>query len=182
MNAPFDPITIAAIGPDGALFPVEKMAAHRRGQLHLAISVFLLDGDRLLIQRRALGKYHCGGLWANTVCSHPHWGEAPPDAARRRLGEELGAAAPLTPSGVFEYRADVGGGLIEHERVHMFCAEVDGARLALAPDPREVAETRWIARDALAAEMAARPEAFTPWFRIYARRWPAFDFGAAPAA
>ena len=179
MNAPFDPITIPAIGPDGALFPVEKMAAHRQGQLHLAISVFLLDGDRLLIQRRAVGKYHCGGLWANTVCSHPHWGETAPDAAHRRLGEELGAAAPLTPTGVFQYRADVGGGLIEHERVHMYRGAVDRRRLSLDPDPREVAETRWIDRDALAAEMDADPGRFTPWFRIYARRWPAFDFGAA---
>jgi isopentenyl-diphosphate delta-isomerase len=183
MDAPFAPITIPAIDAEGRLYPVEKMAAHRRGLLHVAISVFLFDRvGRLLIQRRAHGKYHCGGLWANTVCSHPHYGEEVAAAATRRLGEELGAAAPLRAQGVFDYRAEVGHGLIEHERVHMFRGDVDAARFPLDPDPAEVAETRWVDRAALLSEIAARPGAFTPWFRIYAGRWPAFDFGAAAPA
>lgn len=172
-------ITIPAIAADGALYEVEKLAAHRAGLLHLAISVFVFDGDALLIQRRAMGKYHCGGLWANTCCSHPHWGETPAAAAARRLREELGFAAPLTPLGVSEYRADVGGGLIEHERVHLFRGAADAATLRLAPDPAEVAETRWVTAAALEAEVAANPAAFTPWFRIYLARWPDFSFGAA---
>ncbi|PKP65257.1 MAG: isopentenyl-diphosphate delta-isomerase, partial [Alphaproteobacteria bacterium HGW-Alphaproteobacteria-8] len=136
-------------------------------------------GDALLIQRRALGKYHCGGLWANTCCSHPHWGEAPDAAAARRLREELGFSTPLAATGVSEYRADVGGGLIEHERVHMFRGVTNAATLTLALDPAEVAETRWVTPEKLRAEMAAHPEAFTPWFRIYVARWPDFAFGAA---
>ena len=173
-------IIIPGIAEDGALYPIEKLEAHRRGALHLAISAFVFDGDRLLIQRRAEGKYHCGGLWANTVCTHPHWGEAPRGCAERRLREELGISGlALAPVGVAEYRADVGGGLIEHERVHMFRAEADAERLAPAPDPEEVAETRWVARDALRAEIAAEPTRFTPWFRIYVERWPDFAFGRA---
>lgn len=173
-------ITIPAIAADGALFPVEKMAAHREGLLHLAISAFVFDGDRLLIQRRALGKYHCGGLWANTVCTHPNWGEAPAACAARRLREELGVeGVPLAFTGVSDYRADVGGGLIEHERVHMFRGEADSRTLAVAPDPEEVAETRWVAAPDLRREMAERPDAFTPWFRIYVARWPDFAFGRA---
>jgi len=172
-------ITIPAIAADGALYEVEKMAAHRAGLLHLAISVFVFDGDALLIQRRALAKYHCGGLWANTCCSHPHWGEAPAAAAAWRLREELGFSAPLTPIGVSEYRADVGGGLTEHERVHLFRGAADAATLLPDPDPAEVAETRWVTAAALEAEVAANPAAFTPWFRIYLARWPGFSFGAA---
>ena len=176
-------IMIPAIAEDDALFPVEKMAAHRAGQLHLAISAFVFDGDRLLIQRRADSKYHCGGLWANTVCTHPHWGEDPAACAVRRLREELGVTGlALSPTGVSQYRAEVTNGLIEHERVHMFRAEADRARLVVAPNPDEVAETRWVRAADLRAEIAATPERFTPWFRIYVARWPDFAFGAAVPA
>ena len=68
-------IIIPAIAEDGTLYPVEKMAAHRAGQQHLAISVFVFSQNRLLLQQRAASKYHCPGKWANTCCTHPHWGE-----------------------------------------------------------------------------------------------------------
>src|SRR5262245_60925262 len=111
---------IPAIARDGTLFAVGKMDAHRRGQKHLAVSVFVFAGDAMLIQRRADGKYHCGGLWANTCCTHPHWGETTSDCAHRRLVEELGLKLPLFLRSVVEYRADVGSGLVENERVHVF--------------------------------------------------------------
>jgi isopentenyl-diphosphate Delta-isomerase len=166
------PILIPAILPDGRLVPMEKMEAHRKGQLHLAVSVFVFAGARLLIQRRASSKYHCAGQWANTCCTHPAFGESPDDAAQRRLMEELGFAVPLVHRRVVEYRAEVGNGLVEHERVHMFIGEADPNRIVVFPDPEEVEETRWIDAANLRAEIAGEPEAFTPWFRIYLERFP----------
>jgi isopentenyl-diphosphate delta-isomerase len=163
----------------GRLAPVDKLEAHRRGLRHPAISVFVTDGARTLIQRRALGKYHTPGLWANAVCTHPHWGEAMADCARRRLREELGIEGlALVARDEIEYRAEVGGGLVEHELVSLFVAEA-GPDLALAPNPAEVMDLRWIALDALRAEIAARPAAFTPWLRIYLAERRREIFGAA---
>ena len=163
---------IPAIATDGTLYPIGKMDAHRQGVLHLAVSVFLTCRGRLLIQRRALSKYHCGGLWANTCCSHPHWNEDATDAAHRRLTEELGiSGVSLTGMGELSYRADVGAGLVEHEHVHLFHGEVS-ADLSLAPDPAEVCDTRWIDPAGLRGELGADAGRFAPWFRIYADRRP----------
>lgn len=165
-------ITIPAIADDGSLYPIEKLKAHELGVLHLAISVFVFSpAGELLIQRRAVGKYHCGGLWANTCCSHPHWEEDIATCAHRRLQDELGTTLPLQPIGIVEYRADVGHGLTEHERVHMFNGTTDPNALQLVLNAKEVAETRWVSMDTLQKEMTANPEAFTPWFRLYLERW-----------
>ncbi len=164
------PVMIPAIAADGSLYPVEKMEAHRRALHHQAISVFLFRGGELLIQRRAAGKYHCPGLWANTVCSHPHWGEDHASAAARRLAEELGAVVPLARTVTTDYRADVGGGLTEHEEVVVFRGEVR-EDFALDPDPEEVGAVRWARPETLMREAESRPERFAPWFRIYLKRW-----------
>lgn len=152
---------------DGRLTRVGKLEVHRRGLRHKAVSVFVLDGTRVLIQRRALSKYHTPGLWANTCCTHPRWGEDPATCAVRRLREELGITG-LFPSFVdrVEYRADVGGGLIEHELVDLFVAEA-GPDLRLDLNPDEVAETAWVDVYDLAAQALRQPERFTPWLRIY---------------
>lgn len=152
---------------DGTLTPVDKLEVHRLGLRHPAVSVFVMDGSRTLLQRRALGKYHTPGLWANACCTHPHWGEAPIDCAARRLRQELGLSGlDLRPAGRIEYRADVGNGLTEHELVEVFVAEAPEA-LPLSPDPDEVMQTRWIERAALNADIAAAPARYTPWLRIY---------------
>lgn len=152
---------------DGRLMPVGKLEAHRRGLRHKAVSVFLFCGDALLIQRRALGKYHSGGLWANTCCSHPRWGEDAADCAVRRLHEELGlSGVTLVRRDSVEYRADVGNGLIEHEQVAVFAGRLD-APVALSPDVHEVMETRWAALGEIESAMRAAPETFAQWFRIY---------------
>lgn len=152
---------------DGALTPVEKLDAHLRGLRHMAVSVFVMRAGRLLIQQRALGKYHTPGLWANTCCTHPHWGEAPGDCAHRRLAEELGITGlDLAHRAQIEYRADVGGGMVEHEVVDVYLAEAEGD-IALTPAPAEVMATRWIALPDLKAEIAAAPDRFTPWLKIY---------------
>lgn len=155
---------------DGALVPMGKLAVHQRGLRHPAISVFIMAGDgspRTLIQRRALGKYHTPGLWANACCTHPHWGETAPHAARRRVGQELGLLdMQLSRAGGQEYRADVGAGLIEHEVVDIFIGH-------LAPDapipfaPSEVMDVAWVSFDDLARQIADAPHSFTPWLKIY---------------
>lgn len=171
---------IPAIGPGGRLFPVEKMEAHRGGMLHLAISVFVFCGDRMLIQRRAAGKYHCGRMWANSCCTHPHWGEDLAAAATRRTAEELGLSIALKPAGTLTYFAPVTQGLFEHEQVQVFTAQAGGRRLRLAPNPDEVMDTRLVTRAALDSEVAARPGDFTPWLKIYLSRWDELGFGAHP--
>ena len=172
---------IPAIGVDGARYPVDKLDAHRRGLLHDAMSVFLFDrnGD-MLLQRRAAAKYHCPGQWANACCTHPDWGEDAASGAARRLGEELGLtpAPALSEFGETTYRADVGGGLVEHERVRLFRAEVDRETLSFALNPAEVSAVRWVSREALHREAADTPERLTPWLRIYLRRWDALGLAA----
>ena len=152
---------------NGTLTQEEKLEVHQRGLRHKAVSVFVMRGREILLQRRALGKYHTPGLWANTCCTHPRWGETDLACAARRLHEELGISGlALQRSGGIEYRADVGGGLTEHEVVEVFSAQAP-AHLVPQPDPDEVMQTRWITLEALEDEVQASPEKFTPWLRIY---------------
>lgn len=162
---------------DGILTPVEKLAAHRQGLRHKAVSVFVMQGRKILLQKRAAGKYHTPGLWANTCCTHPNWDEAPEACAARRLKEELGIdGLTLVHRGQVEYRADVGGGLVEHEVVEVFTAKAP-ADLACDPNPEEVAEVRWADLDVLRSEIAVRPAEFTPWLRIYLAEHSDMIFG-----
>ncbi len=114
-----------------------------------------------------MGKYHTPGLWTNTCCTHPHWDENPDTCAVRRLEEELGITG-LAPDHRhhLEYRADVGGGLIEHEVVDVYVAEA-APDMRVTPEPDEVMDTRWIDCHDLMAEVERHPERFTPWLRIY---------------
>lgn len=152
---------------NGELTPVEKLDAHERGLKHKAISVFVMNKGRVLIQQRAMDKYHTPGLWANTCCTHPEWDESDADCAVRRLDEELGIKG-IYPSykDTIEYRADVGDGLIEHEIVAVFVADApDDLNVTL--NPEEVMAIRWVDFYDLAAEVERHPEKFTPWLRIY---------------
>ncbi|MEI7932861.1 MAG: isopentenyl-diphosphate Delta-isomerase [Alphaproteobacteria bacterium] len=142
-----------------------KLAAHQLGQLHRAISVCIIDGaGRMLLQRRAPGKYHSAGLWANACCSHPRPGESASSAAARRLNEELGIVCPLLPTAQTLYRADVGSGLIENEFVHLFAGEYHGE---IRPDPHEVELTRWISANEMRREIDASPADYAIWLRHY---------------
>ena len=141
---------------------MEKQETHRKGLLHRAFSVFLLDGSKLLIQRRALDKYHCGGLWSNTCCSHPAPGEPVLSAAERRLEEELGIKnARLRELDTFLYRAAFPNGLAEHELDHVLLGEYSGP---VQPDPMEIAQVRWIDLEELQRDLQAFPQWYTPWF------------------
>lgn len=164
---------------DGTLTPVEKLAAHQRGLRHLAVSVFVIRDGAILIQRRAMCKYHTPGLWANTCCTHPAWDEDPMACAHRRVNEELGITGlTLEHRGQVEYRADVGGGLIEHEVVEVYLAHTD-ADMPLQPNPDEVMDTAWIKPDALRKAIADTPEQYTPWLRIYLAEHALKIFGTA---
>ena len=148
---------------DRALGTVEKLAAHRDGVLHRAFSVFVFDDDqRLLLQRRARGKYHSGGLWSNTCCSHPRAGESVLDAAHRRLPEEMGFDCPLKAVFGFTYRAALDHGLVEHEYDHVL---VGRYRDDPVPNLEEVGEWKWLPVTEVTARLAERPDTFTAWFR-----------------
>lgn len=155
----------AWVGDD--LIAVEKLEVHLRGLRHKAVSVFVMCGEDVLIQRRALSKYHTPGLWANTCCTHPHWDEDAEECAIRRLDEELGLKAhSLTYRNRVEYRADVGNGLVEHELVDVFLWRAN-RRMTLSPNPDEVMDTEWVNLPELMCRTQDQPEAFTPWLKIY---------------
>ncbi|SDR67561.1 isopentenyl-diphosphate Delta-isomerase [Parafannyhessea umbonata] len=148
-----------------------KLACHRQARLHRAFSLFLYRESggtlRLLLQRRAQGKYHSGGLLANSVCSHPRVGEALADAVPRRLTQELGVPASKATSleyvevGSFVYRSSFGNGLTEFEYDHVFVTPYDGP---LAPDPSEVAATAWVDAEEALADLQAHPSRYASWF------------------
>lgn len=162
-----DPLLMIPAWIDGHLQPVEKLEAHQRGLKHLAVSVFLVSDGKVMLQKRALTKYHTPGLWANTVCTHPFVGEQAYDCAHRRLEDELGiSGVEVSYCQTVEYRADVGSGLIEHEVVDIFVGQTS-TDIQITLNPTEVADIRWVSFDALAQEIAETPKQFTPWLRIY---------------
>jgi isopentenyl-diphosphate delta-isomerase len=168
---------------DGRLQAADKMDVHRRGLRHPAVSVFVLRDDAVLIQQRAASKYHTPGLWTNTCCTHPHWGETAPDCAARRLDEELGLTGlDLRHAGVVEYRAAVpvadGPAMTEHEVVDIFTADAP-AGLPLSLNPAEVQEVDWMTLEALEADILRRPDRYTPWLRIYLGQHRQLIFGDA---
>jgi isopentenyl-diphosphate delta-isomerase len=163
---------------DGTLTPVEKMKVHREGLRHKAVSVFVMHRDTVLIQQRALSKYHTPGLWANTCCTHPLWDETPEACATRRLREELGITGLACEfRDRVEYRADVGDGLTEHEVVDIFMA-LAPADLQFKPNPDEVADTQWVGFHNLSNQIETKPEIFTAWMRIYMKEHMDKIFGA----
>ncbi|GBD43173.1 Isopentenyl-diphosphate Delta-isomerase [bacterium HR40] len=150
---------------DQAVGTAGKLEAHRHGLRHRALSVVIRDPrGRLLLQKRAIGKYHSGGLWTNTCCSHPRPQEPVERAAQRRLLEEMGFSCELLPLLRVPYRADVGGGMIEDEIVHVFAGVYDGP---LRPDPREAEGYAWVEPGELREEMQRMPARFSVWFRKY---------------
>lgn len=157
---------------DREIGTAEKVAAHRDGgRLHRAFSIVLFNRrGEMLLQQRALSKYHFGGLWTNACCGHPRPGEAVAVAARRRLREELGVDLPLRPVFSFQYEAaDASTGLCEREIDHVFVGELEGAA---APNPQEVDALRWSDCDEVARDLARHPERYTPWFAHLVVRLP----------
>lgn len=146
----------------------EKLKAHREGKLHRAFSVFIFnDEGEMLLQKRALHKYHSAGLWTNACCSHPRPGEPVAQAATRRLQEEMGFACKLQKAFDFIYKVEFDNGLIEHEFDHVFVGNYDGG---IAPDPDEVVDYRWVKIATLKKEIETFPEKYTVWFKLALER------------
>lgn len=143
---------------------MEKIQAHREALLHRAFSVFVFNSKgELMLQQRALGKYHSPGLWTNTCCSHPRPGEETEAAAHRRLHEEMGFDCTLTKIFHFTYIAPFDNNLTEHEVDHVFVGFSDTLPVI---NPEEVESYRFATLDDISVEMAENPELFTVWFQI----------------
>ncbi|MDQ1284505.1 MAG: isopentenyl-diphosphate Delta-isomerase [Patescibacteria group bacterium] len=142
----------------------EKMEVHRKGLLHRCFSIVIFNAKgEMLLQKRAAGKYHCGGLWTNACCSHPRPGEDIISAGKRRLREEMGIECELQETFQFTYRAEFENGLTEHEFDHVLLGKFDGKPHI---NPEEADDWRWVDVTKLKEEIAGNPEKFTPWFVI----------------
>jgi isopentenyl-diphosphate Delta-isomerase len=143
---------------------IGKMEAHEKALLHRAFSVFVFNSkNELMLQQRALTKYHTPGLWTNTCCSHPRPGENVNDAAYRRLQEEMGFTCELKKVFDFVYRAPFENGLTEHEFDHVFMGNFEGEPEI---NPEEVNAWKWIDLDELKKDIHANPSDYTVWFKI----------------
>lgn len=143
----------------------EKMKAHENGgKLHRAFSIFIFNkkGETML-QQRAETKYHGGGLWSNTVCSHPRKGETAVQAAHRRLKEEMGFDCDMHEVFEFEYEAKMDKGLTEHEYDHVIFGTYDKPP---KPNKEEVQSWKWANLQELKKELAKNPKSYTPWVKI----------------
>jgi isopentenyl-diphosphate Delta-isomerase len=149
---------------DEAEGKMEKMEAHKKGLLHRAFSVFIFNSKgEMLLQRRALNKYHSGGLWSNACCSHPFPDEATDAGAIRRLKEEMGFETNLNKAFDFIYRAEFNNGLTEHEFDHVYTGEYNGA---IHANPDEVCDYCYKKIEDLRNSLQEHPDKFTAWLHI----------------
>lgn len=163
-SLPMEDYVVLVNQHDEEIGVMDKYQAHREGQLHRAFSVCVFNRKgELLLQRRHPEKYHSGGLWSNTCCSHPRPGEAVADAAQRRLQEEMGFQCAVEHLFGFVYHTELDNDLTEYEFDHVFIGRYDGIP---APNLEEVDKWEWVAPDALQRHMLHAPEAYTYWFRL----------------
>jgi isopentenyl-diphosphate delta-isomerase type 1 len=145
----------------------EKMQAHEHGLLHRAFSVFIVrpnvNGYEILMQQRNIDKYHCGGLWTNTCCSHPRDQENIVQAAQRRLQEEMGLQINLQVIGEFIYRAAFSNGLVEHEYDHVMLGFYNAEEFVV--NSVEVQNFKWMTLSDLEIALVADPDKYTPWLQ-----------------
>ncbi len=147
----------------------EKIKAHRLALLHRAFSVFVYRKREFtvefLLQQRHQNKYHCGGLWTNTCCSHPRLGEDIVLAGQRRLKEEMSIDVPLKNLGSFRYQISFDNGLSEHELDHVLVGEYNASQPVIL-DPNEAQAFRWISLEELTQELSLHAKRYTPWFKL----------------
>lgn len=147
----------------------EKIKAHEDGgKLHRAFSVFIFNSKgEMLLQKRAVSKYHFGGLWTNTCCSHPHPGDPIEKTVHEKLKQEMGFDIELKEVFTFIYRAEFDNGLTEHELDHVFIGKFDGEP---QPNPEEADDWKWVNVEELQRDVKENPDNYTPWFRIALER------------
>ena len=149
---------------DHPIGEMEKQEAHIKGVLHRAFSIFIFNSKgEVLLQQRAFHKYHSGGLWTNTCCSHPRNGETTIQAANRRLKEEMGMSCALTEEFTFIYKAKLDNDLYEHELDHVLFGTTD---LLPQINKEEVAGYKYSSFQDIQQEMNDYPEKYTAWFKI----------------
>ena len=142
----------------------EKIWVHREAALHRAFSIFVFnEHGELLIQKRSKRKYHSGGLWSNTCCSHPGPDDILEEIIHTRLSAEMGFDCPLRKVFTFQYRARLDNGLFEHEIDHVYIGAFDDDP---SPDPNEVEEWKWVSIQELTLDIKTQPDLYTFWFRI----------------
>ncbi len=149
---------------DNVIGRMEKMEAHRRGVLHRAFSILVFNSKgELLLQRRSSKKYHSGGLWTNTCCSHPLPDEDMRSATRRKLMQEMGIEVETEFSHKFIYKTNLENQLIEHELDYVFVGRFDGEPVI---NPDEVEDWQFVDLDSLRHSVKKEPHSFTYWFRL----------------
>lgn len=149
---------------DAQIGLMPKMMAHEKALLHRAFSVFLFnDQGELMLQQRALSKYHSPGLWTNTCCSHQRDGESNIEAGKRRLEEEMGISAELKEVTSFIYKAEFDNGLTEHEYDHVLVGKYNSEPNI---NPEEVASWKWMPLEDVNEDIRANPDIYTAWFKI----------------
>lgn len=149
---------------DNPIGTMEKLEAHQKGVLHRAFSILLFNSKgELLLQKRAKTKYHSGGLWSNTCCSHPLPGESMADATRRKLKQEMGIDLQPEFAYKFIYKANLDGNLIEHEYDHVFVAKFDGEPII---NKEEVEQWKYSKVNAISEDALSNPGLYTFWFQL----------------
>jgi len=149
---------------DNQIGLMSKMEAHQKGTLHRAFSIFLFNSEnQILLQKRSSNKYHSGGLWTNTCCSHPRNGESVINAGNRRLFEEMGIKTELKEAFNFTYKAELENGLIEHEYDHVLIGEFNGNPIL---NKDEAEDWKWISMEDVRKDIVENETDYTVWFLI----------------
>mgnify|MGYP001411829282 FL=1 len=149
---------------DNQIGLMSKMEAHQKGTLHRAFSIFLFNSEnQILLQKRSSNKYHSGGLWTNTCCSHPRDEESVIDAGNRRLFEEMGIKTELKEAFNFTYKAELENGLIEHEYDHVLIGEFNGTPIL---NKDEAEDWKWISMEDVRKDIVENETDYTVWFVI----------------
>ncbi len=171
-----DPEVILVNDQDEVIGFEDKLVAHQKGLKHRAISVliFNLKGEWLL-QRRAFNKYHSGGLWTNTCCSHPYPQESSKVSAVRRLKEEMGMTVDLNFLFDFSYKVSLDNDLIENELDHVFIGKTDDLPLLNA---EEASDYKYVSTKDLEIDLNQNPDSYTEWFKIIVNKMKEINYVA----